>query len=77
MKNTEKLAAILRLVLNLPDGADVSNVRRINETKWDSLANATLVVAIEGEFGIKLDARDIERLTSFHATLLLVQEKTA
>lgn len=77
MNPNEKLSQIFRFVLNLPDDADVSNVRRINESKWDSLANATLVVAMEDEFGLKLDARDIERLTSYQATLLLIQEKMA
>lgn len=75
MNPAEKLSQIFRLVLNLPDDADVSSVRRINEVRWDSLANATLVFALEGEFGITLDAHEIERLTSYQSTLLLVKEK--
>lgn len=76
MSPADTLSQIFRLVLNLADDADVATVRRINEPRWDSLANATLVVAIEGEFGLTLDAREIERLTSYQSTLLLVREKT-
>jgi acyl carrier protein len=71
----EKLSQIFRLILDLPETADVSNVRKINQPRWDSLANATLVVALESEFGITLDALEIERLTSFQAVLLMIKEK--
>ncbi|MGK2934864.1 MAG: acyl carrier protein, partial [Gemmatimonadaceae bacterium] len=62
-------------VLDLPDDADAAKVRRINTHRWDSLATATLVVAIESEFGIALDAQEIERLTSYEAILILLEEK--
>jgi acyl carrier protein len=71
----ERLSEIFRVVLDLPDGVDTYTLRRINEVKWDSLATVTLGIALESEFGIALDAQEIERLTSFQATLLLVQEK--
>ncbi len=72
-----KLSEVFRLVLELPDEADVSKVRRINERRWDSLAHVTLTTALEGEFGVTLDAKDIERLTSYQATLLLLRERQA
>jgi acyl carrier protein len=71
----EKLSHIFRFILQLPDDADTSKIRRINEVRWDSLANVTLVTALESEFGITLDSHEIERLTSYQATLLLLQEK--
>ena len=77
MKNdvAEKLSQIFRFILQLPDDADTSNVRRINEVRWDSLANVTLITALESEFGITLASHEIERLTSYQATLLLLSEK--
>ena len=71
----DRLAEIFRLVLDLPPDAEVSNVRRVATPRWDSLANATLVTALESEFRITLDAREIDRLTSYRATLLLLDEK--
>jgi len=74
---SQKLTQIFQLVFELPDNTDMSKIRRINVARWDSLANVTLVTALESEFGIKLDAQDIERLTSYQGTMLLVQEKLA
>jgi acyl carrier protein len=70
-----KLSEIFRFILELPDGADVSKIRRINEARWDSLANVTLITAIESEFGVTLDSQEVERLTSYRATQLLIVEK--
>jgi acyl carrier protein len=77
MKNdvADKLSQIFRFILQKPDDADVSNIRRLNEVRWDSLANVTLITALESEFGIAMDTHEIERLTSYKATLLLLSEK--
>ncbi|HEY2162772.1 MAG TPA: acyl carrier protein [Gemmatimonadaceae bacterium] len=47
------------------------------EPKWDSLAHATLVSAIESEFGINVDLTDALEMTSFDAARLLVEERSA
>jgi acyl carrier protein len=36
---------------------------------WDSIAHVTLVAVVEEEFGIAIDAADLEHLTSFDAFL--------
>jgi len=69
------LSQIFRIILELPDDAEMLNVRLINETRWDSLATVTLITSIQSEFGITFDSHEIERLTSYKATLLLLQEK--
>jgi len=71
----DKLSQIFRIILELSDDADTSKIRRINHARWDSLANVTLVTALQSEFGITLDFKEIERLSSYQATLLLLQEK--
>lgn len=71
----EKLAAIFRIVLDLPDDSDVTGLRKVTTRSWDSLATVSLAFAIESEFGLRLDAADNERLTSFEAARLLVEEK--
>jgi acyl carrier protein len=73
--NQEKLKQIFRLIFELDDDADPSGLRRITEARWDSLANVTLVTALESEFGVTLDAQDIERLSSYQATAILLAEK--
>ncbi len=71
----QTLSEIFRVVLELPDGVDCMKIRRIGERRWDSLAHASLVAAIESEFRISLDTGEIERMTSYAATRLLLEEK--
>lgn len=71
----ERLADMFRLVLELPDDGDVSKITRLTESRWDSVANVELISALESEFGVTLGLREMERLTSFQSTLLLLTEK--
>jgi len=73
--NEIKLAEIFRVVLDLDDNYDVSSVRRLAQAKWDSLAHVSIVAAIESEFGLNLESTDMERMSSFAATRLLLKEK--
>lgn len=72
--NRAKLVEIFTLVLELSE-AEVDKVRRIATQKWDSLAHVTLISAMESEFGIVLDVKDHERMTSFAAVELLLTER--
>lgn len=76
--NTEtddKLVEIFRVILDVDEQFDVPSVRRINESRWDSLAHTSLVAAIESEFNIELEISEMERMTSFASTRLLLKEK--
>ena len=53
----------------------MSEIAQIREVRWDSLATVTLIAALESEFQLRLDSHDIERLTSYESTLLLLMEK--
>jgi acyl carrier protein len=72
---TEKLQEIFRAVFELPEGADLTRLRQMNTQEWDSLAHVSLVVAIESEFGMSLDAAEQLQMTSYQATQLLLEEK--
>lgn len=70
-----KLVEIFQVVLDVEDGYDVKSVRRLNERRWDSLAHTSLIAAIESEFCIRLEIAEMERMTSFAATRVLLEEK--
>lgn len=72
--NEIKLAEIFRVVLDLDVDCDVSAVRRIAEPRWDSLAHVSIVAAIESEFDLHLESADMDRMSSFAATRLLLEE---
>jgi len=62
-----ELQAIVRAALELPPQVDVTRAGQDTVATWDSLAHAMLMVAIESEFGLSIDAADQLRLTSYPA----------
>ena len=77
MTADQRLEMIFRAVFELPQSRDVRTVQQVAEPKWDSLAHAKLVAAIESEFGVDIDISDALELTSFDAARLLVEERSA
>jgi acyl carrier protein len=73
--NVKKLQEIFVTILELDQSEDVSKVERINAVRWDSLAQTSLIAAMESEFGLNLSIPDMERITSFAAARLLLSEK--
>jgi acyl carrier protein len=70
-----KLNEIVSAVLELPTGTDVSHVRQLAVESWDSLAHVSLMLAIEGEFGVTIDIADQIALTSVPAIRLYLEER--
>ena len=70
------LSDIFRFVLDLQDDIDPQTVRMISQKNWDSLATVSIVAGIESEFSITIEASEYERLTSFEAVALLIDEKS-
>ena len=68
-----KLDDILRAVLELPPGTDVTGARHGTTAQWDSLAHVLIVGAIESEFGLQIDAADSLELTSYDAIVLFLE----
>lgn len=62
-----KLQEIVRGVLELPPGTDVTGVGHDTHPAWDSLAHTLLVTAVESEFGLEVDVADSLGLTSYTA----------
>jgi acyl carrier protein len=72
-----RLEEIFRAVFELPTDANVTQLRQLSTPKWDSLAHVSLVTAIESEFGLSIDAADQLRMTSYAATMVLLEERSA
>ncbi len=45
--------------------------------EWDSLNLVTLIAVVEEEFGITLDAADLQRLDSYSSILQVIQREVA
>ena len=72
-----KLQEIVRAALDLPPDVDVKHARQLAIASWDSLAHVSLMLAIEGEFGVSIDVADQLRLTSYPAICLYLEERVA
>lgn len=57
------------------DEDEIPRVARDNVARWDSLANFSLIAVMEEEFGIQIEANDVDRLVSFVSILNYLQSK--
>jgi len=74
-ENQKILEQIFRVVLEIADDEDVHKVRQINHPRWDSLAQVSLIAAIESELGVTLsDVNEAEQISSFSSAALLLGE---
>lgn len=70
----EKLQEIFRAIFGHPEGQDLSGLQQTSESKWDSLAHVSLIVAIESEFGLTIEVGDQLALTSYEAVRSFLDE---
>jgi len=68
----DKVYKILRLVLDCEFDEDVSQE---NCEEWDSMNHINIVLELQSEFGFKVPVEDIEKLVSFKAILLYLENK--
>ena len=71
--NVDKLKQIFIEVFSISED-EVENYRKLNNSKWDSLASVNLIVAIESEFNIELEVSDYESFSSFSSVELVLQD---
>lgn len=65
MTPDDRLRSAFRRALALPNDFDTSSAEANNTRTWDSVGHLQLVVAIEEEFGIRLDPSDVVELESY------------
>ena len=53
----------------------IESASSTNMNEWDSVATVTLITLIEEEFGIEVDADDLEQLVSFDSVLSYLEQK--
>jgi acyl carrier protein len=72
---SDRIITVFSEVLRLPVDAlnDASSPE--NTSKWDSLAALNLVLALEEEFGIKLNTREIGSMRSIAAVRDVLRSK--
>ena len=71
----EKLNSIFKNILELKDDEDLTNLTKITNESWDSLAQVSLISAIANEFSVDIGGRDFEMFTSYNSVKLLLEGK--
>tara|TARA_B100001057_G_C22851013_1_gene950961 strand:- start:1914 stop:2144 length:231 start_codon:yes stop_codon:yes gene_type:complete len=71
----QKLKEIMSVVFNEPIENINSSSSPASVSKWDSLAQLNLIIAIEETFKIKLNDSEIENIKNFDSILKILQKK--
>lgn len=71
--NIDKLKQIFIEIFSISE-AEVESYRKLNNSKWDSLASVTLIAAMESEFKIEIQEPDYETLSSFSSAELVLEK---
>jgi acyl carrier protein len=71
----DRLADLVRDVLELDPGTSPSEIARDSTESWDSLNHLRLVTAIEGEYAIELTMDEVVSISSFADIRNLVQQR--
>lgn len=74
MSIRDRLRPVFAQALELAPEADVDGLRHRDCDRWDSLAHLGLVVAIEDEFSVELDADQLIDMDSFEAAVQILSD---
>ena len=69
----EKLEKVFKDVFNNVAFSD--ELKREDVKLWDSLRHVQLLIAIEGEFGIRFDGSDATKMNSISDIIEMIKEK--
>jgi acyl carrier protein len=70
----QRVKNIFLAVFSLDD-QDILSLTRENSRKWDSMAQTSLVICIEEEFGLSLDFETVMELDSFEYIVAFLESK--
>ncbi|TDE50945.1 acyl carrier protein [Nonomuraea mesophila] len=74
MSHLDRLRAVFRVALNLPDGTDVDGLEYRAIPQWDSLAHMALIAAMEDEFSVMIDTDEMIDMSSFAKAAELLEK---
>ncbi len=70
----ERVMEIFMAVFTIED-EDIKSLTRENYEKWDSMAQTSLAICIEEEFGIGLEFETVEELDSFEYIVAFLESQ--
>ena len=70
----ERVMEIFMAVFTIED-ENIKSLTRENYEKWDSMAQTSLAICIEEEFGISLEFETVEELDSFEYIVAFLESQ--
>ena len=70
-----KLKSIFQSVFNLESNEEVEKISRDNHNEWDSLAQLSIIAAVEDEFSTNIQVEEFERFISYEEIYTILKEK--
>ena len=77
MTESDKLDAIFRVALGLPDDVELGGAAYGRTEGWDSVGHMELTVGIEAAFGISIDADDVFAMSDYAAVRQILRDRYA
>ena len=75
MTVANRLQSAFRVALELPEDADVTELKYRDIEQWDSIGHMTLVAEIENEFDVMFSTEEVVNLSSYTAALDMLRER--
>lgn len=73
MVNRERVVSVMARVFELPEDAIAPDSTQESIERWDSLGHMSLCVALEEEFAVSFDDRQVASMTSVEAIVSYLQ----
>lgn len=70
-----ELEMVFRFALRLPEDVALSSIRREQWSDWDSMAQVSLISAIEGQFDLVFSAPEAMQINSWDSCVAIVGAK--
>lgn len=70
----KKLREIFIVVLNLKENESPEEARQLTDERWDSLAQVSMIAAIENEFSISINPKSYPLFTSYKSVRNILDE---
>ena len=74
-RETERLSSILQAVFQVPDADLNDDASPLTLPGWDSLKHIQLILALEGEYGVRLSPDDAMQMQSVGLIKAILREK--
>jgi acyl carrier protein len=76
MDTIQRIKKIMSRIFRLPEDCISEQSSMDNVPGWDSLAHITMIIAVEEEFGVSLDAKEASQACSVAKIISIIERRS-